>query len=116
VDFAETSVTLPNYYSHQTPKESNIQNLTNLCISQNIISMIKSVRMGEMKNAYKVSVGNPEGKILLEYESIDSSLILKWILMSSLVWVVTERMLVVVYRRFGTTSQSPFQGSISLIF
>jgi hypothetical protein len=48
--------------------------LNNLCSSPNIIRMIKSrrmglagrvVRMGEKENAYRVFVGNTEGKSLI---------------------------------------------------
>jgi len=37
-------------------------------------------RMGENKNAYKISVGKPEGRYRSENLRIDMSIILKWIL------------------------------------
>jgi hypothetical protein len=35
---------------------------------------------GEMRNAYKILAGKPEGKIPFESPGVDGSIILKWIL------------------------------------
>jgi hypothetical protein len=57
--------------------------------SANIIRMIKSREddmretcsaHGEMRNAYKILVGEPEGKRPLRYLGVDGNMILKWIL------------------------------------
>jgi hypothetical protein len=54
----------------------HIEELHNLYTSLNIIRMIKSrrmrweghvARMGQLRNAYKVLVGKPERKIILEW-------------------------------------------------
>jgi hypothetical protein len=36
--------------------------------------------MGEMRNAYKISVGKPEGKGMLENLGTDENILLEWIL------------------------------------
>jgi hypothetical protein len=36
--------------------------------------------MGEMRNAYKMLVGKPEGKRSLEHLGVDGRIILEWIL------------------------------------
>jgi hypothetical protein len=63
--------------------------LHNLYLSPDIIRQIKSRRMrwaghvarvGEGRNVYRVLVGKPEGKSLLEDQGIDGRMVLKWTL------------------------------------
>jgi hypothetical protein len=60
-----------------------------LYASQNIVRVIKSrkmggtghvARMGEMRNAYNILVGKPEGKSPFGRSRRDRKIILKWIL------------------------------------
>jgi hypothetical protein len=48
-----------------------------LSSSPNIIRMIK--RMGEMRNAYRILVGKPEGRNHWEGQGVGGWTILKWI-------------------------------------
>lgn len=66
--------------------------------------------MGEMENAYKYSVGNPEWKILWNTKAQMGAFILRSVVRSSLFWAVTQRMVVAVYRYFETACGS-LQGS-----
>ena len=59
-----------------------------LCSLPNIVRLIKSRRMswaghvarvGESRGVYRVLVGKPEGKSLLEDPDIDGWIILRWI-------------------------------------
>jgi hypothetical protein len=63
--------------------------LHNLYSSPSIIGVIKSrrmrwtgyaARMGERRNAYRILVGNPEGRNHWEDQNVDGWTILKWIL------------------------------------
>jgi hypothetical protein len=63
--------------------------LHNLYTSPNIIKVIKSrrvswaqyvARMGEMRNAYGILVGKPEGRDHSEYIDIEGRKILEWML------------------------------------
>jgi hypothetical protein len=65
------------------------EELHNFYASTNIIRVIKSRRkrwtglkalMGKTRNAYKILVGNPEGKMLLQTTSTDRKIISDWIL------------------------------------
>jgi hypothetical protein len=65
------------------------EELHNLYSSPSIIRMIKSrrmrwtgyvARMGEKRNAYRILVGNPEGKRPLGRQDVGGWTILKWIL------------------------------------
>jgi hypothetical protein len=38
------------------------------------------VHMGEVRNAYRILVGNLKGRVYLEFVGVDSQIILKWIL------------------------------------
>jgi hypothetical protein len=69
--------------------------LHNFYFSPNIIRMIKLRRiswaghiahMGEMRNAYKILIGNPQGKRPLGGSGNRWDLILKWILRNSVGW------------------------------
>jgi hypothetical protein len=63
--------------------------LRNLYTSPNIIKVIKSrrvswaqyvARMGEMRNAYSILVGKPEGRHHSEYIDVEGRKILEWML------------------------------------
>jgi hypothetical protein len=65
------------------------EELRNLYASPNVVRVIKSRRMrlalhiaqmGELRNAYCVSVGRPEGKRPLRRRRSDCRIILEWIL------------------------------------
>jgi hypothetical protein len=65
------------------------EELHNLYSSPSVIGMVKSrrmrwaghvARMGEQRNAYRILVGNPEGKDHWEDQDVGGWTILKWIL------------------------------------
>jgi hypothetical protein len=65
------------------------EKLCNMYASPVIIRMISPkrtrlaghvARLGEVKNAYRILVGNPEGKRPLEDQGVDGRIILYWIL------------------------------------
>jgi hypothetical protein len=65
------------------------EELHNLYSIPDIVRMIKSrrmiraghvARMGEMRNAYKILIGKPEGKNHSEELGVDGKIILEWFL------------------------------------
>jgi hypothetical protein len=79
----------PRHGSYSGWRKLHNEELRNLYASPNIITVVKSrrmrlagpvARMGEMKNAYRVLVGKPEGKSHSENLGTDGNIILEWIL------------------------------------
>jgi hypothetical protein len=77
------------YFCYLIIKHPEYFELHNLYPSPNIIRMIKSrrmklagyvARMGEKRNAYRILVGNPEGKRPLGNQDVGGWTISKWIL------------------------------------
>jgi hypothetical protein len=86
------------------------EELHNLYYSPYIIRMIKSrrmrwvghvVHMGEMRNAYKILVGKPDGRDHSEDLGIGGRIIIKWILEKSGlgVWIGS------IWLRIGTSGE-----------